>query len=80
MEVCPDGKPDVEFGEVRLKAGVTIDSVAAGDENEEGVEACSVAKRSGVGVEAELRRLHPRMKTRTTTIQKSFDLFIIQFY
>jgi hypothetical protein len=52
--------------------------VAAGDENEEGVEACSVANKSGVGEEAELRKLHPRMKNRVIIVQTSLALCRLQ--
>ena len=44
MEPCPD----VGLGDGRLRTGVIPELVTAGDESEEGVEACSVASRSGV--------------------------------
>ena len=72
MEPCPA----VGFGEGRLGTGVTIESSAAGEESEEGVEACSVASRSGVGEELGENRLHPKRKIRDVIIQKSFVLFI----
>ena len=79
MDVCADdvveaGEPGVE----KLNSGVSINWVVAGDEKEEGVEACSVANRSGVGVEAELRKLHPRMKLSVMIIHSNLDLFTIQ--
>lgn len=76
-DACPDA--EVECGEERSKTGVVIDSVTAGDENEEGVEACSVASRSGAGEEAGEKSPHPKRKINPATIQKSFVLFIIQF-
>ena len=63
----------------KLKSGVAGSWVAAGDENEEGVEACSVANRSGVGVEAEPRNLHPRMKISVIIEHGSLALFVVQF-
>lgn len=42
----------------KLKSGVVICSVTAGGVNPEGVDACNVANRSGVGVEA-AGMLHP---------------------
>lgn len=71
MDVCTD--EDVGFESGKLKTGV-----AAGEEKEEGVEACSVANRSGVG-EGALGRLHAGSKIRKETAQKSLNLFIIQF-
>jgi hypothetical protein len=69
----------VGTGVEKLKPGVASSGVAAGDANEEGVEACSVANRSGVGVEAEPRRLHPRMKISVIIDQSSLALFVVQF-
>ena len=76
MDVCPDA--DVGLGVEKLKMGVATSSVTAGDKNEEGVEACSVANRSGVGEETGVKIPHPRMKISAVVIHKSFDLFIIQ--
>ncbi len=76
-DVCPDA--DVEFGNGGSKTGVVIDSVTPGDENEEGVEACSVASRSGVEEEPGAKSPHPKRKISAVIIQKSFVLFIIQF-
>ena len=69
----------VGTGVEKLKSGVASSWVAAGDENEEGVEACSVANRSGVGVEAEPRNLHPRMKISVIIEHGSLALFVVQF-
>ena len=60
-----------------LKAGVTSDSVTAGEADEEGVEACSVANRSGVG-EAAIGRLHPTRKKKRQNVKKLLSL-LIQF-
>jgi len=75
MEVCPDA--NVGFGDRKLETGVARDSVAAGDKSEEGVEACSVANRSGVLEEAGEKIPHPRIKMSAVIIHKSFALFII---
>ena len=72
MEPCPA----VAFGEGRLGNGVATESVTAGEESEEGVEACSVASRSGVEEELGENRLHPKRKIRVVMSQKSFVLFI----
>jgi hypothetical protein len=76
MDVCPDA--DVGLGEGKPKTGVAMDSVTTGDVDEEGVEACSVANRSGVGEETGVKIPHPRMKISAVVIHKSFVLFIIQ--
>ena len=47
----------------------------AGDESPEGVEACSVANRSGVGEEA-IGRLHAASKRMKTIVERSLNLFI----
>ena len=61
-----------------LKMGPAAASVTAGDENPEGVDACSVANRSGVGEEARLKSPHPRMKRREIVIHNNLILFMIQ--
>ena len=66
------------MGVGKLRSGVAISSVVAGDEKEEGVEACSVANRSGVGVETGLKSLHPSIKTSRITIHRNLVLFIIR--
>jgi len=78
MDVCGDVDKDVGKGVGKLKMGVVIASGTAGDENEEGVEACNVANRSGVGEDAGLKTPHPRMKTTAVIVQKSLVLFMIQ--
>ena len=47
MEACPA----VGLGDGRSRMGVASESVTVGDESEDGVEACSVASRSGLGEE-----------------------------
>ena len=61
-----------------MKSGVVISWVVVGDESEEGVDACSVANRSGVGLEAELRKLHPRMKVTVIIVHRSLALLMFQ--
>ena len=70
MDVGTDEAVGFESG--KLKTGV-----AAGDEKAEGVEACSVANRSGVG-EAAIGRLHPTNRNKTNT-NRILNLCIIQF-
>ena len=80
MEVCAELGIDVADGTavIELKTGsVAISSVTAGDEYPEGVDACSVANRSGVGEEAELKSPHPRMKKSPSIIHKNLILFMI---
>lgn len=61
-----------------LKTGlVDIASVTAGEEYPEGVDACSVANRSGVGEEPGLNSPHPRMKRMPIDIHKNLILFMI---
>ena len=71
---CSDGEPGL--GEGRSKTGVVNASVPTGDEDDEGVEACSVASRSGAGEEEGVKRLHPKRIISVITIQKGFVLFI----
>lgn len=66
------------LGAGELKTGVAKDSVPAGDEEEDGVEACSVANRSGDEAGA-LGRLHPTIQAKKEIVKKSLKLFIIQF-
>ena len=72
MEACPD----VGLGDGRSRMGVANESVTAGDDSEDGVEACSVASRSGVEEEDGVKSPHPRRKISAVIIQKSFVLFI----
>ena len=79
IDDCPDDVAEAgETGVEKLKSGVAPGWVAAGDENEDGVEACSVANRSGVGEEAELRKLHPRIKVTVMIVHNSLPLFMFQ--
>jgi len=80
MDVPAEMGMDVGDGTAvkELKTGlVDIASVAAGEEYPEGVDACSVANRSGVEEEAGLKSPHPRMKRMTTVIHRNLVLFII---
>jgi hypothetical protein len=83
MEVCAEPGFDVfDVGEgtgvKELKTGLAIDSVPAGEENPEGVDACSVANRSGVGEVVGLNSPHPRMKNSAAVIPMSLLLFMIE--
>ena len=72
MDEPPPEAPGGGFIVGKLKEGV-----APGDANPEGVEACSVANKSGVG--AEMGRLHPTNKRKRKTVEKSLRLLIVQF-
>ena len=78
-DVCPDGDSEVGFGKGRLETEVMTASVPTGDGTEGGVEACSVASRSGVEEEEGVKSPHPRRNISTVIIQKSFVLFNIPF-
>ena len=71
------GVGGVAFGVGCWRSGVDICSVGAGEEFVSGVAACSVANRSGVGVEA--GRLHPARARKMRNVRKSPDLLVIQF-
>jgi len=68
-------------GVMGLKTGVVPASVSPATRVEppEGVEACSVANRSGVGEEAKLKTPQPRIKNSVPVIQISLFLLVIQF-
>jgi hypothetical protein len=61
-----------------LKPGVVRGSPIPGEEIPEGVEACSVANRSGVGEEA-TGRLHASNMKRRKRDDKSLSLVIFPF-
>ncbi len=71
-------RAEVGFAVGKLKTGEVAGPLAAGDETEEGVEACSVANRSGVGEEG-TGRLQARITRREKIAKRSLRLFIIQF-
>lgn len=75
MEDPPLEPPAPTVG--KLKSGVVAASLAAGDARPGGVEACSVANRSGVGEEA--GRLHPINRREKVTAEMSPALLLIQF-
>lgn len=58
------------------KTGVVTDSVMAGEAYPDGVDACSVANRSGVGEDAGLKSPHPRIKKSPIDIHKNVVLFM----
>jgi len=69
----------VEVDVTKLKSGVADASTGIEVEAVSGVEACSVANRSGVGVEA-AGRLHPAIKERKIkSVGKSLNLFKVHF-
>ena len=79
MDTCEDELVEPgETGVEKSNSEVAISWVAAGDEKEDGVAACSVANRSGVEAEAELRKLHPRMKVNVMIVHSSLALFMFQ--
>lgn len=79
MEVCAE--LGIEVGEGTAvkppKTGVVSDSVTAGEAYPEGVDACSVANRSGVGEDPGLNSPHPRIKKSPIDIHNSLVLFMI---
>ena len=78
MDVCAESGKAVGIGVEKLKSGVAMGSTGAGDENEEGVNAWSVANRSGIGVAAGLKSPHPITKTSAVVIHKSLALFMMR--
>lgn len=72
IEVCAEEEMEVGVTVARLKAGVKIGCVAWGEVRMEGVEACSVANRSGVGLEA--RILHPTVSVQMSNVKMDFVL------
>lgn len=77
MEACPESGGRVGMIVGKLNSGVEIGSPGAGEESEEGVNACSVPNRSGVGFETGLNRPHPKRKNNVMVIHKSLFLFVI---
>ena len=63
MDVWPGTAGAVGMSVGKLKSGVTRGSPGTGEEKLEGVEACSVPSRSGVGFEAGLKIPQPSAKT-----------------
>ena len=80
MDVVTDSGLDVGegIGVKKLKLGVAPISVA-GEENPEGVEACSVANRSGVGAAEGVNNPHPRRKKRAAVSHSNLFFFVFQF-
>jgi hypothetical protein len=79
IDVCPDGESAVGFGKGRSETEVTSASVTAGEEPEAGVDAWSVARRSGDEEELGVKSPQPRTNISAGMIQNSFVLFIIPF-
>ena len=71
------GVGGVVFGVSCWRSGVAICSVDAAGKFVSGVAACSVANKSGVGVEA--GRLHPAMTRIRRNVKKRLNLFVVQF-
>ena len=78
MDVWPGAGGAVGMSVGKLKSGVAIGSPGTGEENPEGVEACSVPSRSGVGFEAGLKSPHPSAKT-SASIHKGLVIVNIRF-
>lgn len=78
MDVCAeDNAVGVTVTVGNMKFGVAGVSSIAGGETPSGVEACSVANRSGVGVDVAWR-LHPAIKTgMRRSVKASLDLLIV---
>ena len=77
MDACADAGMAVGIGVEKLKSGVAIGSTGAGDEKESGVDACSVANKSGVGVDA-AGRVHPAIKVKSVNINDNLSLFMVR--
>ena len=75
MEVCAEADMDVGVTVEKLNAGVAFGCVVWGEVRMEGVEACSVANRSGVGVEA-AGMLHPAVSVQMSNVKMNFVLFM----
>jgi len=69
--------PGGGFAVEKSNAGVAMAPVAAGGKSPEGVEACSVANRSGAG-EAATGLLHPTKNVKSRMDKK--NLVTIQFH
>ena len=78
MDDPPDEDGEVRFAVGTSKAGVISESVAAGEEMPEGVEACKVANRSGSAEEA-IGRLQPSRKRARKIVEKTLNLLVVQF-
>ena len=74
----PVEPPDEGLAVGKLKLGVAFVSGATGEENPEGVEACNVENRLGVGEEA-IGRLQASNTKRKQMVEKSLSLVIIPF-
>jgi len=76
MEVCAE--PDIDVGVIveKLKAGVAIGCVAWGEVMIEGVEACSVANRSGVALETDMLQLV--VNTKVSNVKMNLVLFMFR--
>ena len=75
MEVCAEADMDVGVTVEKLNAGVAFGCVVWGEVRMEGVEACSVANRSGVGVEA-VDILHPAVSVKMSNVKMNLVLFM----
>ena len=78
MGVCADEDMNVGVTVERLNTGGATDCVTCGEEKLEGVEAWSVANRSGVGVAA-AGRMHPMVRMKVSNVNSNLVLFIFRF-
>ena len=77
MDVCAEEELDVGVIVARLKAGVETGCVTCGEAKFEGVEAWSVANRSGVVLET--GRLHPAVSVKMNNNKMSVVLLRFGF-
>ena len=78
MEVCAEEELDVGVIVARLKAGVETGCVTCGEAKFEGVEAWSVANRSGVVLE-DAGLLHPAVNVKMNNVKMSVVLLRFGF-
>lgn len=72
------GVNGIAVGVEKVKSGVGSGSVGAGGVYDSGVDACSVANRSGVGEEA-AGRLHPALERMKRKVKQSLTLWMVRF-
>ncbi len=75
-DVCAEADAGVDVTVEKLKIGVANGCVAWGEVMIEGVEACSVANRSGVGAEADM--LQPAVNAQMSNVKMNLVLFMFR--